>query len=511
MHTSHNISESFTKRLSRVIPVLAVLLALAGWQATAPISYGQIQEWSQPILLAPRDAFGWFPDIAVDSTGQVHVVWSSGAEGYDTVMYTTSKNGQEWSDLTDIMALVSGGEVTRPALLIDQQGTLHMSFRETSVYYSHAPVDSARSATAWLPPDLLSTSQVAYFSRLALDGHGKLHLVFTENVISPECPICYHVFYRRSDDNGFNWSTPLDISNLPTGSAKPQVLIDKQDYIHVVWEAGRGGSYGQLVDPTQVMYAASYDGGNTWTSPIELNTLDGSGKNIAIGLDGEGTLIVVWWDLPEDVVYYRTSPDQGRSWSQPQPIPDIWGTWAVYQSRLDDYSMATDSAGDVHLVLVGRTARDQRSLSVLHAAWNGSTWSGPESISTLMGDVPEWPRIAIGLGNQLHVTWFVRDQAHIFDTENGKYQVWYSRGTSAAPATPPLPAWPTLTPTPAARVVTLPTATPTLAPVVAPEPPHVSSESLYTEAGSMIVLAKSLLPVLLLVAALAIALSIRRR
>jgi hypothetical protein len=493
------------------MPVLLVLLVLAGWQATAPISYGQVKEWSQPVLLSPRDAFGWFPDIAVDATGQVHIAWSSGAEGYDTVMYTTSQNGQEWSDLTDIVALVSGGEVTRPALLIDPQGTLHMSFRETTVYYSHAPIESAHSAAAWLPQNPMSMSQVAYFSRLALDGHGTLHLVFTENVVSPECPICYHVFYRHSSDNGLSWSAPLDISNLPTGSAKPQILIDKQDNIHVVWEAGRGGSYGQLVDPTKVMYAVSYDGGNTWTVPSEMNILDGTGKNIAIGLDGKGTLITVWWGLPEDVIYYRTSRDQGRSWSQPQPIPDIWGTWTVYQSRLDDYSMSTDSAGNVHLVVVGRTAQDQQSLSVLHSTWDGSSWSLPQSISTLVGDVPEWPRIAIGLGNQLHVTWFVRDQAHIFESEHGKYQVWYSHWTSSAPAIPPLRVWPTSTPAPGAKVATQPTAVPISAPVVAAEPPHVSSESLYTEVDSMVVLAKSLLPVLLLVAALVIALFIRRR
>ena len=485
---------------------IVLLLALIASMMLVPVAAGQTQGWSQPAPIAQ----GWFPDVASDTTGQVHVVWASGDTTYDQVMYATSQAGQEWSDITDVAALpqASGSEATRPALLLDRQGILHMTFRDTAVHYSQAPAESARVAANWRLPEPISVAQVGYFSRLAMDSQGRLHVVFTENVPTADCPLCYHLFYRRSEDNGHSWSAPLDISSAPNGSAKPQIVIDTQDGIHVVWEAGKGGAYGQLTDPTQVMYTASHDGGKTWTPPVQFGAAAGRGKNIAVGLDGKGTLLAVWLGLPEDVIYYQVSRNQGRSWSPMQPVPGVWGGWSVYAAKLDDYAIATDSAGAVHLILVGRTTQDQTSLGVLHVTWDGSAWSKLEAITTLVGDVPEWPRIAVGRGNQLHVVWFVRDQATIFDSDKGNYKVWYAHGSSSAPVATPA-AWPTVTPTPTARAVVVPTATPL--PRLNSALSRVSVDSLYTENDDTLLLAKSAIPAVLLIAAIAVGLRLRRR
>jgi len=191
-----------------------------------------------------------------------------------------------------------------------------------------------------------------------------------------------------------------------------------------------------------------------------------------------------------------------------QAVPSVWGGWSVYPARLDDYALATDSAGAVHLVLVGRTAQDQTSLGVLHVTWDGSTWSKLETITTLVGDVPEWPRIAVGRGNQLHVVWFVRDQATIFESDKGNYKVWYAHGSSSAPAAVPV-AWPTVTPTPTARQVVVPTATPL--PKLSSAQSRVSVDSLTSENDDTLLLAKSAIPAVLLIAAIAVGLRLRRR
>jgi len=175
--------------------------------------------------------------------------------------------------------------------------------------------------------------------------------------------------------------------------------------------------------------------------------------------------------------------------------------------------MATDSAGSVHLVLVGRTAQDQKSLSVLHLTWDGTAWSGPEAITTLLGDVPEWPRIAVGNGNQLHAVWFVRDAAHVWDPDNGRYQIWYARGTSSAPPVTPI-ARPTSTPvpqqTPTPTAMALPQSLkPDLNATLPPD--SVSAESLTTEMDDLLLLAKSLGPVVLLIVVVAIGVQIRKR
>ncbi len=507
----------------RIVQILGIVVfSLIGLNLSVTVSIGQSSNWSQPMSLSllHGEWYGWFPDIIADETGRVHVVWSSGLlgsspppkspgewAGFDTVMYTSSQNSRDWSPVIDIAALPAQGAVTRPALLIDKDRFLHMTFRNLDVYYSRAPLRSVSSPSSWSPPSLIT--HTGYYTRMAVDGQGRLHLIFTKDIFDENnlaCPGCSDVFYRWSDDNGVSWSAPIDISNLPTGSVKPQILVDKQNNLHVIWEEGPGtGGIGMLNDPTKIMYTASYDRGKTWIAPVEFIAPGGRARNGAIGLDGEGKLLVVWQGLPEDMVYFQLSSDDGHSWSPPQPIAGVWGGAAVYSTKLDGYEMATDSDGNVHLVLVGRTAKDQQSLSVLHLSWDGSTWSEPEIITTLVGDVPEWPQLAIGNGNQLHVAWFVRPQAEIW-TGGGKYQIWYAHGVSSASAIPAV-IWPTLTSTPTLLTPTStpfrlasPTPTPTLDPnIVKIAVPTGATESIYTDTDELMLLAKSLLPAVLVI------------
>ena len=541
---------------------MAITLFFAiGISAIGSASAGPAIAWSAPEALSPSSQSSWFPDIFADTAGQVDVVWSTGistgaGQAYDVVMYTAAQRGVLWSTPQDIVALPSKGAVTRPAILVDNLGLLHLTYRSYTVYYSHVPVQAVGPAL-FISPRQISTVDDAYFSRLAIDQLGRLHIVYTENIQNPNCPGCFHVYYRQSDDKGLTWSAPVDISRVATGAAKPQIIIDQADNLHVVWEAGSGGGLGQLSDqsPTQVMYANSFDRGQSWTSAITLAAFptatpavppptttvaatpqDGAltptpltptptaaplirrFKNIALGLDGKGQLVVAWLALPEDRVYYQVSLDQGHSWSAPQPIPGVWGAWTVYQGHTDDYAMTTDNSGAVHLVLVGRTAEQQDSLSVLHVAWDDFAWGLPDAITTMTGDVPEWPRASVGLGNDLHVVWFVRDQAHIFDSGGAtQYRVWYSHSLLSAPAATPV-VWPTLSP-PASQSAVAATkgpATPegNVSPpftAAATPSPATSPNLVYNELDYLKVVAKGLVPAVLIICVIVGAVLLIRR
>ena len=167
--------------------------------------------------------------------------------------------------------------------------------------------------------------------------------------------------------------------------------------------------------------------------------------------------------------------------------------------------MATDNAGVVHLVLVGRTFL-QRSLSVLHMTWNGSAWSKPEAIATFRGDVPEWPRLAIGGGNRLYVTWFVRDEAEIW-SGGGDYRIWYAQSLSAAPAATPV-VLPSLTP---ALLAPTTTQTPVAAAATATQAPTLTPTSsigktgpaVYSEPQDLLIIAEGVAPIVVILACVA--------
>ncbi len=502
---------------------LIISLLAAGLGLVFTVSFGQESAWLEPTMLSVPSESGWFPHIAADPSGAVHVVWSSGravsAETvYDTVLYRWSRDGQAWSELNDIVAMlqVAGGEVTRPFMVSDETGVLHMSYRQTDAYYSSAYAPLADSVAAWREPIQLTQQRVAYFSELATGADGTLHLIYTNNVTTPNCRICYHVFYRRSEDEGATWTEAVDVSRILTGSAKPRLVLHQAtDSLHVIWESGEGGSYGQLADAPTILYASSFDGGDNWTFPTQLSPPGIEGRNPTMALDGLGRLVAVWLGLPEDRIFYQLSADLGRTWSEPLQIPRVAGGWGVYQARLDDYDLAMDSAGALHLVAVGRLTEFQEELDLLHLVWRDELWSEPQVITSYSGDVPEWPRLAISHGNRLHAVWFVRDEAHIFDSDNQRYQIWYASTQVDAPAIRPArlaTATPSPTPEPAAPQlsVTEPAATVAPRPEIASGPPP-DHQLIDSEMAALRLIAMSLLPAVLFVGAAIVGIRIRRR
>ncbi|MGA9192853.1 MAG: sialidase family protein [Anaerolineales bacterium] len=481
----------------------------------------QSPTWSVPIPLSNIASSSWFPDITADATGRLHVVWASTVErkpppgtplgterptSYDVVEYTSSLDGTDWAEPNEIIAFrqVNGGSIaTRPSLLADPNGTLHLAMVNFDVQYSRARIDRASDAGSWTTPVKISTNGDGYYSSLARDSQGIVHIAFTQNLASLNCAICYHVLVRSSADGGANWSNLTDVSVLPQGAAKPKQLVDDAGGLHLVWEAGQGGGLGQVQDPTSVMHASSVDGGKIWMLPYQFPSPGGRARNISIGMDGDGRLIVVWLGLPSQQIYTSISEDNGLSWSSPFPIEGIVG----YDTRLDDTTVATDSAGNIHLVTVGWVDAEQTQLGLFHAVWHAdtSTWSSPDIVVSYSGDAPEWPRLAISEGNKLNVVWFVRDAAHIFDSENGRYQIWFAQATVEAPSVPArnLPT-PTVTPNLLPPTDEPRISTPTAAPDLAGTNLTLALKPVDNENSVLLIVAKSLvIPIALLILALA--------
>ncbi|GAB4537229.1 MAG: exo-alpha-sialidase [Anaerolineales bacterium] len=481
----------------------------------------QTSPWSEPVTF-PQN--GWFPAIIADASGGVHLFWSHSlyfgvdpnnpdippAAGYDVVYYTSSPNGDQWQPVNDILAIpqyqVRSVEVTRPMPWIDSYDTLHLTFRNLDVFYSQAPLLLAAQAKAWRPYVPLTPQNLGYFSNLIGDSNGRLHVVYTENHPDEQCTLCYHLFYRYSDDQGVTWSVPIDLSKLaaqPVGAAKPQLLLDEQENLHVLWEAGTGGTFGGVNEPVQILHAVSFDGGTTWKTLHQITPTNGpNASNPALAMDRMRRLMVVWLNTEEDVPYYRLSVTHGRSWEAPQRIPQVWGERRVHDTRQSAFSLVRDSAGQIHLLMIGRLEETEAHLSVLHLTWDGQHWSPPEVVATYEKDVPEWPQAAIGLGNRLHVTWFVRPAAHIWDANPNFYTIWYTRRSLGAPALNARPLFsppPTPTSTPPDRVTPTPTPPPALQvqPVV-PGQVH----TIFSENDDLLVIAISLLPTFVLFAGL---------
>jgi hypothetical protein len=327
--------------------------------------------------------------------------------------------------------------------------------------------------------------------------------IVEDRIPNAMCPGCMDIFYRRSDDDGHTWSAPVNLSNSYAGSTKPQITIDDNDGVHVTWEEGEDWYLGDGY-PVGCAHRYSPDGGTTWSAPFLFTHPDGAPQQITLGIGRAGELVAVW-RLPlswpeQSAVYYQRSVDNGASWSEPRPIPGIIAKdWKAMS--LDSCHAAGDSVGHMHLLILGYLSLFDEELSLIYTIWDGQEWSQPYSLYT-SADPPEWPRIAIGLGNQVHVTWFTRDEAHVWDSERGRYRVWAAARQADAPLLTPVP---TLVPSPT------PAATPdvplTFTPTPMPTVPAGSAppDGIYTDADDAARLAVALLPVMGLVGAILIA------
>lgn len=496
------------KRAGRIVPVLSIIgLSIV---LRFSIASAQTGAWSEPVSISNTSNTSWFPDLTVDSQGDVHVIWCEttdfgGRRGPLEQVSYSEWHGGSWADPNDIVP--PSRDIIRNAIALDRRDVIHMLFGGSSydsvltLYYQSAHSDEAWSAAAWSRPHRVSPSG-SYMGDIAVDSQGVIHAVF-DNVVRMEGAAyretenlsAADIFYRRSVDDGRTWTPRVNLfPSASAGSSRPQMEIDSSDTIHVTWDEGWDRLTGWGA-PVYSAYTFSSDGGSTWAPAITVTYPVSGVAQLAVGSDGDGGVMLVWRTVSRDEIFYQWSGEGGRSWEAPSRVPGVLARpWA---NPFDMYDMATDSAGHIHLVVVGRQFLDRQApLGVYHLEWDGEAWSPVERIYGGAG-FPEYPKIAVSQGNQLHVVWFVREMlGYSADQDSGPHQVWYSSSQSTAPhqVVTPLPTATPMPPTPTPR----PAPTATVYPTVSFD--HTGlPDGLYTESDEVFQLTIALSPVALLV------------
>ncbi len=177
------------------------------------------------------------------------------------------------------------------------------------------------STGEWSDTENVSRSQTLSFgSRIAVDNNGNPHVVWEEYTENNEI----HIYYSKRKNN--IWSNPLKISGNSTSNDIPDIGIDDQGRVHVVWMGG-------------ALKYVRKDGDN-WTQPIDITTL--GPMNPAIYVEKEGKIHVVYEHWDHEIVYLY-SPDAGSTWTEPMNISN-----SSYYSWTAD--VTADKDGKVYVV-----------------------------------------------------------------------------------------------------------------------------------------------------------------
>jgi hypothetical protein len=233
---------------------------------------------------------------------------------------------------------------------------------------------------------------------LAIDSSDAIHIVWSEVT-----PGNTEIHYRKSADGGITWGSVKRLTWTSGASWSPDVAIDSEDAIHLVWYDNTPGDWA-------VYYKKSEDGGTTWTSARRITWTSGASSYPAIGVDSSDAVHVVWRDDSTGVseVYYKKSADGGATWSEARRL-----SWTSGESRAPATAIGPDGA--VHVVwrddTPGNAEVYYKSSSDGGTTWNASkrlTWNSGESFTSAVG---------VDLAGVIHVVWF--------DDTSGNYEVYF--------------------------------------------------------------------------------------
>jgi hypothetical protein len=306
-------------------------MLIVGLLLTASVGRGTLAQeggWSTPVMISTNTLSSWFPDIAVDARGQPHVVWNSGRPGnmdqgqMDLLMYSTLVD-QKWLEPNDIEVTAYGGYTIRPAIAVGDDGILHVTFRgEVTIYYTQAAVSEAWNASSWTPRRRISGSGSAYYSDVAVDEQGGIHVVWNEGI-----------------------SAGADERWLWFGTRKGSALYDGKGWLSQGPQAGLEDReiYASIEDSSGVQWFGTDAGayrfdGVTWQVFDSQDGLADQKVN-CVAQDSDGRL---WFGTDGGVSIYDEEVEQGV---------DKWTTYTSSSELPDDvvHSIAVDPLGVVWL------------------------------------------------------------------------------------------------------------------------------------------------------------------
>ncbi len=181
------------------------------------------------------------------------------------------------------------------------------------IYYKR----STDNGTTW-GEDVRLTNDTVYsgYPGIAVSG-SVVHVVWVQGIDARGDSGC-QVYYRRSTDGGQTWEPSIQLSNSIGGYYGgwfPCVAVSNQN-VHVVWEDDRNGD-------DQIYYRRSTDNGQNWSSEFNLRT--GLGTVYASIAASGPNLHLVFYDFWNEVVYYKRSTNNGTTWGANVgfPTPDV--------------------------------------------------------------------------------------------------------------------------------------------------------------------------------------------
>ena len=278
-------------------PALALLCALAALSGVAAARAAALQAvpaplaWSFPVALNDdgRGATQTQAAIAADGIGGLYAVWIDDRDGADAAVYSARRapGAATWGP----NARVAGGEAgiwrSRPAVAVDSRGQVHVVWSETrgrdvDILHSRQPA----GASVWSRPERVTDDRpnaVQWSPRLVADGRGQVHAVWVD-YRAGSADIYYS---RRVGDEP--WSANVRVNTPPDGDqTQPALAVAPGGELFAAWQDTRDGRAD--------IYASRLPGGDVWwpNGRLSAGPERALRRDPAIAVESGGAIHAFW-------------------------------------------------------------------------------------------------------------------------------------------------------------------------------------------------------------------------
>jgi len=171
------------------------------------------------------------PAMAIGTDNAIHIVWEDNTTDNGEIYYKGSTDGgSTWSAAKRITW--TSGKTHTPDIALDSSDTIHVVWEDSTpsnleIYYRR----SADGGTTWSTVQRITwTSGSSSSPAMAIDSNDTIHVVWFDDSLAN-----LEIYYKGSTDGGTTWGPSQRITWTAGESHNPAMAIDSNDTIHVVW------------------------------------------------------------------------------------------------------------------------------------------------------------------------------------------------------------------------------------------------------------------------------------
>lgn len=384
-------------RWSQMVAVVGLGMALLCGSA-------QAQTFSAPKNVSNNADFSVTPQMAVDASGNISVVWEDDTASNSNILFSRSTDGGMTFSAPKNLSNTSGFSFN-PRVAVDSKGAVSVVWLDDTpgnldVFFSRS-TDGVNFST---PQNLSNDSADQGNPQVAVGADGGISVVWENDDIT------LGVFFTHSSD-GVTFSTPLDLTTNAGGSFSPQLAVGADGGINVVWEDDGSGI-------SKISFSRSTDKGATFSAVKKVSNGTGNASGPVIAVDQSGNIDLAWVDDSPGrfVIMFSRSADKGATFSSPANASNVTGDSANPQ-------MAVDANGNIYVAWQNNTSTVfNRDVFFAHSGNGGATFSSSLNLSNNPGNSINPSLNVDGAGN-VNLGWQ--------DTTPGKANILFTRSMDA--------------------------------------------------------------------------------